>query len=221
MRSILDIVSAAMYRTKPNQEIMFPGWKTQELIEQAKRGDHVAFESIYRQHKERVFRLCMRFTNSVSDSEDLTQEVFLNVYRKLHGFRGEAAFSTWLYRVAINTTMMFLRVRRKDSSMVPLISTSESDVAGKTVLRSSRHGYTAFTLLALKQAVAALPQGRRRVLILHDIHGMSHTEVGGRLGIAPITSKSQLHYARVALRGVLKGKEHRTLKVRNALGKAS
>jgi RNA polymerase sigma-70 factor, ECF subfamily len=221
MRSIFDRVSASMYRIKPSKDTAFPGWKTQELVEQAKRGDHVAFEAIYRQHKERVFRLCMRFTNSVSDSEDLTQEVFLNVYRKLHGFRGDAAFSTWLYRVAINTTMMFLRVRRKDSSVVPLISTSESDVAGKAVLRSSRHGYTAFTLLALKQAVAALPQGRRRVLILHDIHGMNHREVGGRLGIAPITSKSQLHYARVTLRGVLKGKEHRTLKLQNSLGKAS
>jgi len=207
--STFDMVSASMYRAKLNQETVFPGWKTQELVEQAKRGDHVAFEAIYRQHKERVFRLCMRFTKSVSDSEDLTQEVFLNVYRKLHGFRGDAAFSTWLYRVAMNTAMMFLRIRRKDSGVVPLISTSESDVAASAVLRSSRHGYTAFTLLALKQAVATLPQGRRRVLILHDIHGMNHTEVGGQLGIAPITSKSQLHYARVTLRGVLKGKEHR------------
>ena len=192
-----------MYRIKPSKRTVFPGWKTQELVEQAKQGDHVAFEAIYLQHKDSVFRLCMRFTNSVSDSEDLTQEVFLNVYRKIQGFRGDAAFSTWLHRVAVNTTMMFLRIRRKHSGVVPMIPNSENDVAAEAVLRSSHHGYTAYTLLALKRAVAALPQGRRRVLILHDIHGMTHTEVGGQLGIAPITSKSQLHYARVALRGVL------------------
>jgi RNA polymerase sigma-70 factor (ECF subfamily) len=208
MRSTVDIVSDSMYRLKQSKGTGLPGWKTQELVEQAKQGDQVAFETIYQQHKDRVFRLCMRFTNNVSDSEDLTQEVFLNVYRKLHGFRGEAAFSTWLHRVAINTSMMFLRIRRRDSSVVPLISSSETDITAKAVLRSPRHGYTAFTLLALKKAVAALPQGRRRVLILHDIHGMNHAEVGCQLGIAPITSKSQLHYARVTLRGVLKDRHH-------------
>lgn len=184
---------------------MLPQSATHELVTKAKRGDSVAFEAIYHQHKSRVFRLCVRLTNNVTDSEDLTQEVFLQAYRHLHGFRGESRFSTWLHRVAINTVMMFLRARRNRSNVFLGDVEWNSNLAPRLSLRPPSYGYKAFTCIALAQAIAALPERRRRVLILHDIHGLSHAEVGSRLRIRPVTSKSQLHYAHVELRDILNG----------------
>jgi RNA polymerase sigma-70 factor (ECF subfamily) len=176
-----------------------------ELIEKAKLGDASAFEALYREHKDRVFRLCVRLTNSVSDSEDLTQEVFLHAYRHLHGFRGEARFSTWLHRVAINTVMMFLRSRRNRSNMFLSDFEWNSERLLQPSPRPPSYGYKAFTCIALTQAIATLPERRRLVMILHDIHGLTHAEVGSRLCITSVTSKSQLHYAHVALRDILNG----------------
>ena len=184
---------------------MVPQNTAHELIEKAKRGDPTAFESIYRQHKDRVFRLCVRLTNNVTDSEDLTQEVFLHAYRHLHGFRGEARFSTWLHRVAINTVMMFLRARHNRSNVSLNDFDWNSDPGAQPIARPPSYGYKAFTCIALTQAIATLPERRRLVMILHDIHGLTHAEVGSRLRITSVTSKSQLHYAHVALRGILSG----------------
>ena len=184
---------------------MLPQSAIDELVEKAKRGDPTAFETIYCQHKARVFRLCVRLTKNMTDSEDLTQEVFLQAYRHLHGFRGESRFSTWLHRVAINTVMMFLRARQNRSNVFLSDCEWNSDPVLKASLRPTSYGYKAFTCIALAQAIAALPERRRRVLILHDIHGLSHAEVGSRLRIRPVTSKSQLHYAHVALRDILNG----------------
>jgi len=181
--------------------IQTPKRGTYQLIERARNGDTAAFGAIYLHHKNDVFRLCLRLTNSAADSEDLTQDVFLQVFRKLESFRGDAAFSTWLHRITVNTTMMFLRSHRKHTS-VPL----NDDRPGETLESEIQHhssGSSAFTCLALKRAIAELPQGRRNVLILHDVFGMNHAEVADHLGIAAITCKSQLHHARVALRGIL------------------
>lgn len=178
-----------------------PKWRTHQLIERARKGDTTAFGAIYLYHKSDVFRLCLRLTNNAADSEDLTQDVFLQVFRKLESFRGDAAFSTWLHRIAVNATMMFLRSHRKHAA-VPL----NDDRPGETVESEYQHhssGSSAFTCLALKRAIAELPQGRRNVLILHDVYGMNHAEVADRLGIAAITCKSQLHHARVELRTIL------------------
>lgn len=178
---------------------------THDLVERAKRGDATAFEAIYRQHKDRVFRLCLRLTNHVTESEDLTQEVFLHAYRHLHGFRGEARFSTWLHRVAINTVMMFLRARHNRLNVFVNDFEWDSERLPQPCPRPPSYGYKAFTCLALTQAIAALPERRRLVMILHDIHGLTHAEVGARLRMPPVTSKSQLHYAHVALRDILSG----------------
>jgi RNA polymerase sigma-70 factor, ECF subfamily len=186
---------------------MFRRSATYELIQQAKQGDAAAFETIYRQHKDRVFRLCVRLTNNVTDSEDLTQEVFLHAFRHLHGFRGEARFSTWLHRVAVNTVMMFLRARRNRLHVSLSDFDWNSDTLPHPSPRPPSYGYKAFTCLALTQAIAALPERRRLVMILHDIHGLTHGEVGSRLCIRSVTSKSQLHYAHVALRDILSGED--------------
>ena len=187
------------------RKLAIPPQTIYELIELAKQGDVTAFEAIYDQHKDRVFRLCVRLTGNISDSEDLTQEVFLHAYRKLHSFRGEAAFSTWLHRIAFNAAMMFLRTRNKRLSMISTACDWDDDALGTMTAYPTYYGYKAFTRMALKQAIAALPRRRRQVLILHDVHGMTHTEVGTRLGIEPITSKSQLHYAHALVRNVLAG----------------
>lgn len=175
--------------------------RTHQLIERAKQGDTTAFGTIYLHHKNDVFRLCLRLTNSASDSEDLTQDVFLQVFRKLDSFRGDAAFSTWLHRVAMNTTMMFLRSRRRHAAVLLTEDRFGEPLEKEYQYHSS--GPSAFTCLALKRAIAELPQGRRNVLILHDVYGMNHAEVADHLGIAAITCKSQLHHARVALRSIL------------------
>lgn len=175
-----------------------------ELIQQAKRGDAAAFEALYRQHKDRVFRLCVRLTHNTTDSEDLTQEVFLHAYRHLHGFRGEARFSTWLHSIAINTVLMFLRGRHHRLTVF-LTDLGWDHPVLQPSYRPPSYGHRAFASMALTQAIATLPKRRRLVLILHDIHGLTHSEVGSQLQITPVTSKSQLHYARAALRQILKG----------------
>lgn len=178
-----------------------PKQGTCQLIERAKKGDSTAFGTIYLQHKNEVFRLCLRLTNSTADSEDLTQDVFLQVFRKLESFRGDAAFSTWLHRIAVNTTMMFLRSHRRQAAVI-----LNSDRLGETLENEQQYhfpGCSAFTCLALKRAIAELSQGRRNVIILHDVFGMNHAEVADHLGIAAITCKSRLHHARVAVRSTL------------------
>jgi len=170
-----------------------------ELIQDAKRGNASAFEEIYLLYKGKVFALCLRVTKSMPDSEDLTQEVFMQVRRKLHGFRGDSAFSTWLYKVTFNMARMFLRKR---SGLDPYFLASTIDEAS-AIIGPPYYGYAPIRYLALKRAVASLPPGRRAVVILHDVNGLTHREIGVRLGIAPATSKTQLHHAHVKLRALL------------------
>jgi RNA polymerase sigma-70 factor (ECF subfamily) len=144
-------------------------------------------------------------TKDVLDAEDLTQEVFLRVYRKINTFRGDAAFGSWLYRVATNIVLMHLRKRRIQTFFLDYVEELEqrpSRVAAPgTVLR-----WAPVEHIALARALGALPQRRRKVVVLHDIKGLSHAEVAVRLGIRPNTSKSQLHKAHLKLRNVLSGR---------------
>jgi RNA polymerase sigma-70 factor (ECF subfamily) len=171
------------------------------LIQEAKRGDVRAFEEIYRLYKGRVYALCVRVTKSIPDSEDLTQEVFIQVRRKLHSFRGDSAFSTWLYKVAFNRAMMFLRRRRADEPSLDLSCVGEAP--GGLVWQPPFYGNEPVRRLALLRAIASLPTGGRTVVILHDVNGLTHREVGLLLGIAPTTSKTRLHHAHVTLRLLL------------------
>jgi len=185
-----------------------------ELIQDAKRGNASAFEEIYLLYKGKVFALCLRVTKSMPDSEDLTQEVFMQVRRKLHGFRGDSAFSTWLYKVTFNMARMFLR-RRSVLDPCFLVSTIDETSTG-AILGPPYYGYAPIRYLALKRAVASLPPGRRAVVILHDVNGLTHREIGVRLGIAPATSKTQLHHAHVKLRSLLSATDQFRAKRRNS-----
>jgi RNA polymerase sigma-70 factor, ECF subfamily len=168
-----------------------------EAVDQAKSGDPEGHEKLYRLNKRRIYSLCLRYAENASDAEDLTQEVFLQMYRKIGGFRGEAKFASWLHRVAVNVAMMHLRKRRLQE-----VSLESSMTAAAEAIRPN---ITVFPLerLALLRALASLPKGRRSVVVLHDIEGHTHVEVGRILGLNVSTSKSKLREAHRNLRDML------------------
>ena len=175
-----------------------------EAIERAKQGDAEAFEVLYHLHKRRVYSLCLRMTANAAEAEDLAQEAFLQLFRKIGTFRGEAAFSTWLHRMAVNVVLM--RLRKKGLPVVPIEDTieTEEDSPKKEpgALDISLTG--SLDRLQLKRAVDALPPGYRTVFVLHDVEGYEHNEIAELVGCSIGNSKSQLHKARLKLRDLLK-----------------
>lgn len=175
-----------------------------EAIERAKQGDAEAFEVLYNLHKRRVYSLCLRMTANTAEAEDLAQEAFLQLFRKISTFRGEAAFSTWLHRMAVNVVLM--RLRKKGLPIVPIEDTieTEEDSPKKEpgALDVSLTG--SLDRLQLKRAVDALPPGYRTVFVLHDVEGYEHNEIAELVGCSIGNSKSQLHKARLKLRDLLK-----------------
>jgi RNA polymerase sigma-70 factor (ECF subfamily) len=171
-----------------------------ELARAAAAGDNHAFEQLYRLHNRRVYSLCLRMLGGASKAEDMTQEVFLQVYRKIGSFRGDSAFTTWLHRLTVNQVLMHLRKRG-----VRLEHTSEEgDFTNvvETPLQSTKR-ISMIEKLALEKAIAELPPGYRTVFVLHDVEGYEHEEISGMLNVSIGTSKSQLHKARMRLRELL------------------
>jgi RNA polymerase sigma-70 factor (ECF subfamily) len=171
-----------------------------ELARAAAAGDAQAFERLYEQHHRRVYSLCLRMLGNVSQAEDLTQEVFLQVFKKIGSFRGDSAFTTWLHRLTVNQVLMHFRKRG-----VKLEHTSEEgDFTNvvETPLGSTRR-ISMVERLALDKAVAQLPPGYRTVFVLHDVEGYEHEEISSMLNVSIGTSKSQLHKARMKLRDLL------------------
>ena len=171
-----------------------------ELARAAAAGDSVAFERLYEQHHRRVYSLCLRMLGNSTHAEDLTQEVFLQVYRKLASFRGDSAFTTWLHRLTVNQVLMHFRRRG-----VKLEHTSEEGDFTNVVdtpLQSTRR-ISMVDRLALEKAISQLPPGYRTVFVLHDVEGYEHNEISGLLDVSIGTSKSQLHKARMRLRELL------------------
>ena len=175
-----------------------------EIIERAKQGDAEAFEALYHLHKRRVYSLCLRMTANTAEAEDLTQEAFLQLFRKISTFRGESAFSTWLHRMAVNVVLM--RLRKKGLPLVSLEETMETEEdtpkkepgAADLVLTGS------IDRLQLQRAVDELPPGYRTIFVLHDVEGYEHNEIAGLVGCSIGNSKSQLHKARMKLRDLLR-----------------
>jgi RNA polymerase sigma-70 factor, ECF subfamily len=175
-----------------------------QAIERAKQGDGEAFEFLYNLHKRRVYSLCLRMTANTGEAEDLTQEAFLQLFRKIGTFRGESAFSTWLHRMAVNVVLMHLR--KKGLPVVSLEEATEGDDdtpkkdfgADDPVLSGS------VDRLRLQDAVDRLPPGYRSIFVLHDVQGYEHNEIATMVGCSIGNSKSQLHKARMKLREFLK-----------------
>jgi len=177
-----------------------------QAIERAKLGNAEAFQALYDRHKRRVYSLCLRMTANTAEAEDLTQEAFLQLYRKIATFRGESAFSTWLNRLSVNVVLMHLR--KKSLPVVSLEETtqggSEEDTPKKDFGAEDVALAGSIDRLQLQRAVDNLPPGYRTIFVLHDVEGYEHNEIAGIVGCSIGNSKSQLHKARMKLRDLLK-----------------
>jgi RNA polymerase sigma-70 factor, ECF subfamily len=175
-----------------------------EAIERAKQGDEAAFEVLYHLHKRRVYSLCLRMVSNPSQAEDLAQEAFLQLFRKIGTFRGESAFSTWLHRMTVNVVLMQLRKKG-----LPIVSLEETLEADEETPRKE-FGVDDVKLtgsvdrMQLERAINRLPPGYKTVFVLHDMEGFEHNEIAQMVGCSIGNSKSQLHKARLKLRDYLK-----------------
>lgn len=170
------------------------------LATSASRGDMGAFEQLFERHNRRVYSLCLRMTQNVSEAEDLAQEVFIQLFRKIGSFRGESAFTTWLHRLTVNQVLMHFR-----KQSVKLERTTEEGETPVQIVRGTENPNKMPVLdrISLEKALTQLPPGYRSVFVLHDIEGHEHDEIAKILGVAVGTSKSQLHKARMKLRRLL------------------
>ncbi len=167
-----------------------------ELVRLAQQGDQSAFERLYRQHVGRVYALCLRLAGDAAEARSLTQDAFVRAWERLASFRGESEFSSWLHRLAVNVVLADRRAAVRRERRV----TTEADEPAYTL--GAGEGWTP-ERLDLERAIAELPPGARAVFVLYDIEGYGHHEIAKLVGIAPGTSKAQLHRARRLLREAL------------------
>ncbi|HXH51188.1 MAG TPA: sigma-70 family RNA polymerase sigma factor [Terriglobia bacterium] len=171
-----------------------------QLIARAQQGDEEAFAALFEAHKRRVYSLCLRMLGNPTEAEDLTQEAFLQLFRKIATFRGESAFSTWLHRLSVNVVLMHLR--KKGLNQISLDETENSQ--GEPIKRDygddDRRLVGSIDRIGLNRAIAELPPGYRTVFILHDVEGYEHNEIAEIMNCSIGNSKSQLHKARLKLR---------------------
>lgn len=179
-----------------------------DLVLTAQQGDANAFAALFNAHKAKVYSICLRMTCNSAEAEDLTQDVFLHVFRKLGTFRRDSAFSTWLYRVAVNTVLMHFRkkklchlslhepVNHASGPRVREYGKTDDELAG------------AVDRITVTRAMKELPPGYRTVFVLHEVNGYEHRDIARRLRCSIGTSKSQLHKAKARIRELL-GIEHR------------
>ena len=171
------------------------------LAQRAAAGDMPAFEELYDRHHRRVYSLCLRMTGNTAEAEDLAQEAFIQLYRKIGSFRGESAFTTWLHRLTVNQVLMHFRKRGVKFEQ----TTDDGDVPTQVVTGTENPNHMPVVdRIALDRAIAALPPGYRSVFVLHDVEGHEHEEIARLLGCSVGTSKSQLHKARMKLRTLLR-----------------
>ncbi|HUE97415.1 MAG TPA: sigma-70 family RNA polymerase sigma factor [Longimicrobiaceae bacterium] len=171
------------------------GISEQALVRQAARGDEGAMHALYRRYAPRVYAVVRRIAGEDALADDWAQEAWIRAFRSLPSFRGDASFSTWLHRVAVNSALQGKRSRKRHDTRerpLPAVIAAEAE-ADPAVLR-----------IALERAVERLPDGMRHILVLHDVEGFTHEEIGDMLGIASGTSKSQLSKARAKMREMLR-----------------
>lgn len=158
------------------------------------------FHELYQAHHRRVFSICLRMTQDASEAEDLTQDVFLHLFRTIGSFRGESAFTTWLHRLAVNIVLMHFRKRKARRE---LISNSGELPVHALAGAHDPMGMRVVDRILLSEVMAKLPNGYREAVVLHDIEGLEHNEIGAMRGRSAGTSKSQLHNARIMLRQLI------------------
>ena len=171
------------------------------LAQKAAGGNIAAFEMLYSRYHRRTYSLCLRMMNSATEAEDLTQEVFIQLFRKIGSFRGDSAFSTWLHRMTVNQVLMHFRRRAVQNEK----TTDDGEMPDQIVNGTERQSrMPILDRIALDKAIAQLPNGYRTVFVLHDVEGFEHEEIARMLKLSVGTSKSQLHKARLKLRALLK-----------------
>jgi len=186
-KQVLDITSA----------------KDFELTQAAASGNMMAFEEVYQRHHRRVYSICLRMLQNATEAEDLTQDVFIQLYRKIGSFRGDSAFTTWLHRLTVNQVLMHFRKRNVKFEKTTEEGETPVQIVGGT---ENPRKMPVVDKIAIENAIAQLPNGYRNVFVLHDVEGYEHEEVARILGCSVGTSKSQLHKARLKLRKLLQKK---------------
>jgi RNA polymerase sigma-70 factor (ECF subfamily) len=189
-RATAELPSKAIRVSRPPDE-------NDDLVRRCRAGDVDAFEELYRRHSPRIYSLACRMTGSAHEGEDLLQDIFLQVHKKLGSFRGDASLGTWLYRLAMNQCLDFVRSRQ--SRMKVMTDGFDEDGANEPV--APRESPVA--RLDLERAVQQLPDGYRAAFVLHDIEGLDHRQIATLLGISEGTSRSQVFKARLKLRTLL------------------
>ena len=188
---------------KTKQTINVSSAKDFELTQAAAAGNMVAFEEIYQRHHRRVYSICLRMLQNATEAEDLTQDVFIQLYRKIGSFRGDSAFTTWLHRLTVNQVLMHFRKRNVKFEKTTEEGETPVQIVGGT---ENPRKMPVVDKIAIENAIAQLPNGYRNVFVLHDVEGYEHEEVAKILGCSVGTSKSQLHKARLKLRKLLQKK---------------
>jgi len=163
----------------------------------AASGDRRAFERLYRLHVSRVFSLCARMVTDRTRAEELTQDVFVRAWEKLHLFRGESAFGTWLHRLTVNVVLNDRKTEGRQRTRF------EDDDDGSTVDALPSRPAQPGDRMDLEMAINKLPKGAKRVFVLHDVEGYKHEEIADMLGVTTGATKAQLHRARMLLREAL------------------
>jgi RNA polymerase sigma-70 factor, ECF subfamily len=171
-----------------------------QLTKMAAAGNLPAFELIYERHHRKTYSLCLRMTGNPTEAEDLTQEVFIQLFRKIGSFRGDSAFSTWLHRLTVNQVLMHFRRRSVKNER----TSEDGEMPEQIVVGTANpNKMPVIDRLALDRAIGQLPPGYKKIFLLHDVEGFEHEEIARMLKLSVGTSKSQLHKARLKLRGLL------------------
>ena len=174
----------------------------ESAVARAQRGDVDAFGELYREHAGRVFALCVRMSGERVQAEELLQDVFVRAWERIGSFRGDAAFGSWLHRLAVNVVLTAARTNRRRESRVALVEDLVAVEAHGPEWRSTNH-VDPGTAIDLERAIAGLPAGARSAFVLHDIEGYSHGEIAQLTGLAEGTIRAQLHRARKLLTEML------------------
>jgi RNA polymerase sigma-70 factor (ECF subfamily) len=188
---------------KSAEKIDVKSAKDFDLTQAAANGNMIAFEEIYNRHHRRVYSICLRMLQNATEAEDLTQDVFIQLHRKIGSFRGDSAFTTWLHRMTVNQVLMHFRKRNVKFEKTTEEGETPIQIVGGT---ENPMKMPVVDKIAIEHAIEQLPSGYRNVFVLHDVQGYEHEEVARILGCSVGTSKSQLHKARLKLRKLLQKK---------------
>jgi RNA polymerase sigma-70 factor (ECF subfamily) len=188
----------------PHQNAAPKAASESQLIARAQQGDEDAFAALFDLHKRRVYSLCLRMTGDAAEAEDLSQEAFLQLFRKIGTFRGESAFTTWLHRLVVNVVLMHLRKKGLQQVSLDEPEDSQEGSVNREYGDDDKRLLHSIDRITLGRAIEQLPRGYRAVFVLHDVEGYEHNEIAQIMNCSVGNSKSQLHKARLKLRETLR-----------------